>query len=90
MSTTGRSYTQIFLKVQRTIIQAILSRKLMEKITVTDEKYFVPIRLLIVKITVIWIGGLPTHSFQKKAVSKKRKTMKIKFCHKKSTLPVKK
>ena len=30
------------------------------------------------------------HSFRKKAVSIERKTMKIKFCHKKSPLPVKK
>ena len=40
MSATGRSYTQNFFKVQCIIIQAILSRKLMEKITVTDEKIF--------------------------------------------------
>ena len=38
MSATGRSHTQIFLKVQCTIIQAILGRKLMKKITVSDEK----------------------------------------------------
>ena len=37
MSATGRSYTQIFFKVQY-IIQAILSRKSMKKFTVTDEK----------------------------------------------------
>ena len=36
MSATGR----FFLKVQCTIIQAILSRKLMKKIIVTDEKIF--------------------------------------------------
>ena len=40
MSATGRSYTQIFLKVQCTIIQAILSQNLMKKITITDEKIF--------------------------------------------------
>ena len=40
MSATGRSYTQIFIKVQYTIIQAILSRKLMKKFTITDEKIF--------------------------------------------------
>ena len=36
---TGRSYTQIFLKVQYIIIQAILSRKSTKKFAVTDEKY---------------------------------------------------
>ena len=40
MSVTGRSYTQDLFKVQCVIIQAILSRKSMEKFTVTDEKIF--------------------------------------------------
>ena len=40
MSPTGRSYTHIFFKVQYIIIQAILSRKSMKKITVTNEKIF--------------------------------------------------
>ena len=38
MSTTGKSYPQIFFKVQYIIIQAILSPKSMKKIAVTDEK----------------------------------------------------
>ena len=38
MSATGRSYTPNFLKVQYIIIQAILSRKSMKKIT--NEKMF--------------------------------------------------
>ena len=33
-------HTDFFLKVQCTIIQNIFSRKLMKKITVTDEKIF--------------------------------------------------
>ena len=37
---TGRSYPQNFLKVEYIIIQAILSRKSMKKITVTDEEIF--------------------------------------------------
>ena len=41
-------YTEFF-EVQYIIIEAILSRKLMKKITVTDEKYSVSIRLLTVK-----------------------------------------
>ena len=40
MSATGKSYTQNFFKVQYIIIEAILSRKSMKKITVTDEKIF--------------------------------------------------
>ena len=40
MSATGRSYTQYFLKVQYIIIQAILGRTLVKKITVTGEKIF--------------------------------------------------
>ena len=40
MSATGRSYTQNFSKVLHIIIQAILSRKSMKKIIVTDEKIF--------------------------------------------------
>ena len=40
MSATGRSYTHNFFKVQHFIIQAILSRKWMKKIAVTDEKIF--------------------------------------------------
>ena len=40
MFATGRSYTQIFFKVQYIIIQAILSQKWMKKFTVTDEKIF--------------------------------------------------
>ena len=48
MSMTGRPYTQTFFKVQYIIIQAILGRKSMKKITVTDEKYSVFIRLLTV------------------------------------------
>ena len=41
MSATGRSFTQNLLKVQYIIIiQAILSRKSMKKIAVTDEKIF--------------------------------------------------
>ena len=43
------------------------------------------IRLLTVKITVMQIRELPTHSFWKKAVSMEGKTPKVKFCHKKST-----
>ena len=49
MSAIGRSYTQNFLKVEYIVIEAILSRKSMKKIIVTDEKYSVSIRLLIVK-----------------------------------------
>ena len=40
MSATGRSYTKNFLKVQYVIIQTTLGRKLMKKITVTDEEIF--------------------------------------------------
>ena len=49
MSATGRSNTQNFFKVHYIIIQAILSRKSMEKFAVTDEKYSMSIRLLTVK-----------------------------------------
>ena len=51
MSATGRSYLQNFSKFQYIIIRAILSRKLMKKFTVTDEKYAVSIRLLTIKDT---------------------------------------
>ena len=40
MSATERFYTHTFFKVHHAIIQAILSRKSMKKITVTDEKIF--------------------------------------------------
>ena len=40
MPETERSYTQNFFKLQYTIIQAMLSRKLMKKFAVTDEKIF--------------------------------------------------
>ena len=41
MFTTGRTYTQNFLKVQYIIIiQSILDRKLMKKFTVTNETIF--------------------------------------------------
>ena len=40
MSATGRSCTQIFLKVQYIISQAILNRKLMKKFTVKTEQIF--------------------------------------------------
>ena len=40
MSTTRRSYTQNFFKVQYIIIQAILSRKSMKKFAARDEKIF--------------------------------------------------
>ena len=49
MSATGRSYTQNFFKVQYIIIQAILSRKSMKKLAVTDEKYSMSSRLLTLK-----------------------------------------
>ena len=39
MSATGRSYTQIFFKVQYIIIQAILGWKSMKNFAVTDEIY---------------------------------------------------
>ena len=38
MSATGRSFTQIFFQLQYIIIEAILTRKLMKKFTVTNEK----------------------------------------------------
>ena len=40
ISATERSYIRNFFKVQYIIIQAILSRKSMKKIAVTDEKIF--------------------------------------------------
>ena len=49
MSAIGKPYTQNFLKVQHISMQAILGRKLMKKITVTDEKYSLSIRLLTIK-----------------------------------------
>ena len=82
MSATGRSCTQIFLKVQYIISQAILSRKLMKKFTVTNEKIFRVYEVFGSKIlTVIRIWGLPTHSFWNKAVNMERKTTQINFCH---------
>ena len=49
MSARGRSYTQIFFKIQCTTIQAILSRKSMKKIPLPMKKYSVSVRLLTVK-----------------------------------------
>ena len=49
MSTTERSYTNDFFKVQYIINQAILSRESMKKFAVTDEKISVSIKLLTVK-----------------------------------------
>ena len=49
VSTTERFYTQIFLKVRHTIIQAILSRKSMKKLQLPMKKYSVSVRLLTVK-----------------------------------------
>ena len=49
MSATGRSYTQIFSKVQYIIIQVILSRKSMKNLQLPTKKYSVSIRLLTVK-----------------------------------------
>ena len=57
----------------------------MKKIIVTDEKIF---RVYKDVDRESNFKGLPTHSFWEKAVSIRRTTPKIKFCHKKSTLPV--
>ena len=76
MSATGRSYTRKFFKVQYIIIQAILSPNSMKKFSVS-------IRLLTVKENN-YTGLRTSHAqFLRKAVSMKRKTLKIKFCHKK-------
>ena len=49
MSSTGRSHTQNFLKVQYIIIQAVLSRRLVKKLQLPMKKYSMYIRLLTVK-----------------------------------------
>ena len=79
MSATGRSYTQNFLKVQNIIIQAILGRKLMKTFTVTDEKIF-----------RVYKPHARKNNSHTDLRTTERKTTKIKFCHKKSTLQVKK
>ena len=79
-----------FFKVQYTIIQAILSRKSMKKFAVPHEKYSVSIRLLTFEINSHTDLRTSHVSFWSRAVSIERKTTKIKFCHKRSTLPVKK
>ena len=90
MPATGRSYTQIFLKVQYINIQAILSRKSMKKIAVADEKLFHVYKAFEGKNNR-HADMRTTHSqLLEKVVSMERKTPKIKFCHKRSTTPVKK
>ena len=69
----------------------MLGRKSMKNLQLPmKKKYSMSIRLLTVEITVMRIPGLATHSFWKKAVSMERKAPNIKFCHEKSTSPVKK
>ena len=83
------SYTQNSFKVQYIITQAILSRKLMEKIAVTDEKIFHVYNAFDPKNN----GDADmriSHAQLSETFSMERKTTKIKFCHKKSTPPVKK
>ena len=63
MSATGRSYIQHFLKVQRIIIQAMISRESMKKIMVTDDKNFVSIRLLTVKDNIHTVLGTSREQF---------------------------
>ena len=64
----------------------------MKKITVMDEKIFCVYKAFDHK-RYQWYkfeDFSHTHIFRKKAVSTERKTLKTKFCLKKSTLPVKK
>ena len=90
MSATDRCYTQNFLKVQYIIIQVILGRKLVKKFTVTDEKIFRADKAFNRKNNSHADLRTSHAQFWGKTVSIERKTLKIKFCHKKSTLPVKK
>ena len=53
------------------------------------KKYSVSIRLLAIKNNSHTDWRTSHAQLSEKAVSIERKTMKIKFCHKKSTLPVK-
>ena len=62
----------------------------MKKVIVPHEKYSVSVRLLTVKDNIHTDLRTSHAQFWGKAVSIERKTQKIKFCHKKSTLPVKK
>ena len=55
MSVNRKILCTEFFKVQYIIIQAILCRYSMKKIIVTNEKIFVSIRLLTVKVTVMQI-----------------------------------
>ena len=63
----------------------------MKKFAVTDEKIFYVYKALTVKNNShAGYEDFPRTAFEKKAVSMKRKTPKIKIFHKKSTSPVKK
>ena len=89
MSATGRSYKQNLLKVQYIIIEAILGRMLTKIFKVTDEKIFRVYNALAVKSN----SHTDLRTFHAQLSEKGcqyRKTPKIKFYHKKSTLLVKK
>ena len=62
----------------------------MKNLQLPMKEYSVCIRLLTVKDDSHTDLGTSHAQLLEKAVSTERKTSKIKFCHKKSTLPVKK
>ena len=89
MSSIGRSYLQTFLKFQYIIIQAILSRKSMKKVTVTDEKPFVFTRLLTIKHTSGTNLGTSHTQLSDRSCQYREEDSKIKLFPKKRTLPAK-
>ena len=89
MSATGKSYTD-FSKFCILLSKLYLVENRRKNLLLPMKKYSVSIKLSTIKNNSHMNLRTSHAQLSEKAASIKRKTTKIKFCHKKSTLPVKK